>query len=33
VLRNWPWVEAIAAVLAVCTIFLKFNWFDKLEKA
>jgi hypothetical protein len=33
VLRNWPWVEAIVAVLAVCTVFLKFNWFDKLEKA
>jgi Na+/proline symporter len=33
VLRNWHWVGSIAAVLAICTIFLKFNWFDKLERA
>lgn len=33
VLRQWRWVGAIAAVLAVTTLFLKFNWYDKLEKA
>jgi Na+/proline symporter len=33
VLRNWNWALAILAVLAACTVFLKFNWFDKLEKA
>jgi len=33
VLRNWNWVEALVVVLAVCMIFLKFNWYDKLEKA
>ena len=32
VLRNWPWVGAILAVLAVTTVFIKFNWYDKLEK-
>jgi hypothetical protein len=33
VLRDWHWVGSISAVLAICTIFLKFNWYDKLEKA
>ena len=33
VLRNWSWVGAIVAVLVVTTIFIKFNWYDKLEKA
>jgi hypothetical protein len=33
VLQSWRSVGAIAAVLAVTTIFLKFNWYDKLEKA
>jgi SSS family solute:Na+ symporter len=32
VLRNWAWVAAILAVLAVTTVFIKFNWYDKLEK-
>jgi hypothetical protein len=32
VLRSWSWVGAILAVLAVTTIFIKFNWYDKLEK-
>jgi Na+/proline symporter len=32
VLRNWAWVGAILAVLAVTTVFIKFNWYDKLEK-
>ena len=33
VLRNWPWVGAILAILAATSIYLKFNWYDKLEKA
>jgi Na+/proline symporter len=32
VLRSWSWVGAILAVLAVTTVFIKFNWYDKLEK-
>jgi len=32
VLRNWVWVGAILVVLAVTTVFIKFNWYDKLEK-
>jgi solute:Na+ symporter, SSS family len=33
VLRDWSWVGGIAVVLAVTSVFLKFNWYDKLEKA
>ena len=32
VLRNWAWVGTIMGVLALTTIFIKFNWYDKLEK-
>jgi hypothetical protein len=33
VLRQWSWCGAIAAVLIVTTVIIKFNWYDKLEKA
>jgi Na+/proline symporter len=33
VLQNWSWVAYIAAALATTSVFLKFNWYDKLEKA
>ncbi|MEI7901853.1 MAG: sodium:solute symporter, partial [bacterium] len=33
VLQNWPWVGVIAATLLATTAFIKFNWYDKLEKA
>jgi Na+/proline symporter len=33
VLRDWTWVGSILAALIVTSIFLKFNWYDKLEKA
>jgi Na+/proline symporter len=33
VLREWSWAGGIAAALAVTSIFLKFNWYEKLEKA
>jgi len=33
VLQHWSWVGAIAAVLVVTSIIIKFNWYDKLEKA
>ena len=32
VLRNWAWVGTIMGGLALTTIFIKFNWYDKLEK-
>jgi hypothetical protein len=31
VLRDWRWAGAIAAVIAATSLFLKFNWYDKLE--
>ena len=31
VLRQWNWIAAIAAVLVVTSIFIKLNWYDKLE--
>jgi hypothetical protein len=33
VLRNWSWVGDIIATLVVTTTIIKFNWYDKLEKA
>ena len=33
VLRQWSWVGAIAATLGVTSLIIKFNWYDKLEKA
>ncbi len=33
VLRQWSWCGAIAATLITTTVFIKFNWYDKLEKA
>jgi len=33
VLRQWSWVGAIAAVLVGTSVIIKFNWYDKLEKA
>ena len=33
VLRDWRWAGAIAAVTAATSVFLKFNWYDRLEKA
>lgn len=33
VLREWPWAGGIAAVLVITSVLLKFNWYDKLEKA
>ena len=33
VLQRWSWVGAIFAVLVVTTVVIKFNWYDKLEKA
>jgi SSS family solute:Na+ symporter len=33
VLRQWNWAGAIAAVTVATSFFLKFNWYDKLEKA
>jgi SSS family solute:Na+ symporter len=33
VLQHWSWVGGIVVVLAITTVFIKFNWYDKLEKA
>ncbi len=33
VLQHWSWVGGIAATLLVTSVFIKFNWYDKLEKA
>jgi Na+/proline symporter len=33
VLQHWSWVGAIATTLLLTSIFIKFNWYDKLEKA
>jgi hypothetical protein len=33
VLREWSWAGGIAVLLAATSVFLKFNWYDKLEKA
>ena len=32
VLREWPRAAGIALALGVTSVFLKFNWYDKLEK-
>jgi hypothetical protein len=32
VLKNWSWTGGILALLVVTSIFIKFNWYDKLEK-
>ena len=33
VLRNWPWIGGVAVTLTLTSVFIKFNWYDKLEKA
>jgi len=33
VLRQWNWVGGIAVILVATSAFMKFNWYDKLEKA
>jgi Na+/proline symporter len=33
VLREWTWVGAIAVLLIGTSVFLKFNWYDRLEKS
>ena len=33
VLQHWSWVAGIATTLVVTTVIIKFNWYDKLEKA
>ena len=31
VIQQWSWVGKIAAVLAAASVYLKFNWYDKLR--
>ena len=32
VLRQWNWVGGIAMLLLVTSVYMKFNWYDRLEK-
>jgi hypothetical protein len=32
VLRDWNWTGGIFIVLVITSIFIKFNWYDRLEK-
>jgi solute:Na+ symporter, SSS family len=32
VLRSWSWVGWIAVTLVATSVFIKFNWYDRLEK-
>jgi solute:Na+ symporter, SSS family len=32
VLRNWTWICGLILALIATTVFIKFNWYDKLEK-
>jgi Na+/proline symporter len=32
VLRNWDWAGGVLIVLVITSVFIKFNWYDKLEK-
>jgi hypothetical protein len=33
VLRNWTWFWVSVLILGATSAFLKFNWYDRLEKA
>jgi SSS family solute:Na+ symporter len=33
VLKQWPWSAAIFVVLVITTVYMKFSWYDRLEKA
>ncbi len=33
VLKQWSWSAVILAVLAATSVYMKFNWYDRLEKA
>ena len=33
VLKQWSWSAAILVVLVATSVFMKFNWYDRLEKA
>ena len=33
VLRQWSWAGGIAALLVATSVYMKFNWYDRLEKA
>jgi Na+/proline symporter len=33
VLRSWTWAGAILAITVTTSVFLKFNWYDRLERA
>ena len=31
VIKNWTWLGITGVIAIACTVFLKFNWWDKLE--
>jgi hypothetical protein len=33
VLQKWSWAGIVLVILVVTSAFIKFNWFDRLEKA
>jgi Na+/proline symporter len=33
VLKQWPWAGGILALLIATSVYMKFNWYDRLEKA
>jgi hypothetical protein len=33
VLQQWSWAGLILCVLVATTVYMKFNWYDRLEKA
>ncbi len=33
VLKQWSWAGGILALLAATSVYMKFNWYDRLEKA
>ena len=32
VLRNWTWAAGVLILLVISSVFIKFNWYDRLEK-
>jgi SSS family solute:Na+ symporter len=33
VLKQWAWSGGILALLVATSVYMKFNWYDRLEKA
>jgi hypothetical protein len=33
VLQKWSWAAIVLVILVVTSVFIKFSWYDRLEKA